>query len=165
MKNSLVSAFLVVSLLAPTFSAFADPPVPETPSAPPATDPAPVVTPLQKYQPAPFTGVLFSPEAVAQVVAEKDSAAEKTELAVKRQKDLDDAQMRYSLDQANSTCKADKSILMAQIDENERRYKVLNEQLQSATSGLGGGAWFGIGTGLGVAATLLTVFVVSRATN
>lgn len=149
-----VSSLLVASMLAASVPAWAD-----------ETLPPPVVTPLNKGQMAPYTGVLMSPEAVAQVIAEKESAAKALTLAVQHQAELDAAKLKFEVDRVTSTCDADKSILQAQVDDGKRRVNILNEQLEKQTSGPSPLGWVGIGAAGGVVMTLLTVFVVGQATK
>jgi hypothetical protein len=151
-----ISSLLVVAMMASAMPAMADDPVPT---------PAPVVTPLNKSQPAPYTGVLLSPEAVAQVVTDKDAATVNLNLAVQHQSALDGAQLKFETDRLTTTCTADKKILQAQVDDNMRQINILNEQLKKQSSGPGAGVWIGVGTVGGVVLTVLTVFAVNRATK
>jgi hypothetical protein len=149
-----ISSLLVASVLASSVPAWADEP-----------RASPTVSPLQKGQPAPYTGVLLSPEAVAQVVAEKDTAKKEVELAVKHQSALDAAQKKFELDQLVSTCAADKKILQAQVDDNLRQIKILDDQLKKQSSGPSPTFWVGLGAVGGIVLTVATVFAVSQATK
>lgn len=130
-----------------------------------ADDASPTVTPLQKGQPAPYMGVLLSPEAVASVIAQKDAAAKAMALAVQHQADLDAAQLKYEIDQQTTTCNADKQILQVQVDDGKRQIIILNDQLKKQTGGPGAPVWIGVGFVGGVVTTVLTVFAVSQATK
>lgn len=152
----LVSMLLAASMMAASVSAWAD----ETMETSP-----PVVTPISKGQFAPFTGVLMSPEAVATIIAERESAKQALQLAVKRQADLDEAKLKFEVDRLTTTCTADKKILQAQVDNGQRQINILNEQLKKETGGPSPLGWLGIGAGTGVVVTLLTVFVVGQATK
>ena len=66
MMNRTVSALLATAVLLTSIHAWADNQAPS---------PVPIVSPVSKGQPSPFTGVLFSPEAVAKVVAKVDGDA------------------------------------------------------------------------------------------
>lgn len=155
----LVSSLLVASMLVASAPAWADETTTTSPSPPP------VVTPISKGQIAPYTGVLMSPEAVATIVAERESAKAAIQLAVQRQVDLDEAKLKFEIDRVTSTCTADKKILQAQIDDGHRKINILNEQLKKTTDGPSPLGWVGIGAGTGVVVTLLTVFVVGQATK
>lgn len=148
-----VSSLLVASMLVAT-PVWAD----ET-----STTAHAVVTPLNKGQLAPYTGVLMSPEAVAQIIAEKESTAKALQLAVQHQVDLDEAKLKFETDRITTTCTADKKILQAQVDNGHRQINILNEQLKKETGGPSPLGWLAIGGGTGIAVTLLTVFVVGVA--
>jgi len=147
-----ISSLLVISVLATAVPAFAD----DTPIGPP------VVAPLDKGAIAPFTGVLLSPPAIAQIIAERDSVAARIAAAVYHQSQVDDANRRFDIDSLMSTCTADKSILQAQVDDGKRQVVILNDQLKKSTSGPPATLWIGLGAVAGVALTVLTVFAVNQ---
>ncbi len=149
-----ISALTAAAMLAMTVPAYADPPTA-----------APVVSPINKDQPAPFSGILLSPSAAAMVIAAKDAAAASLKLAVQHQYEVDMAQMKFQLDQANTTCTGDKAVLQAQVDDGKKQVNILTTQLKKSTGSLSAPAWMGIGGATGVIVTLLTVFAVSRATK
>jgi hypothetical protein len=150
-----ISCLVVASMMGTLVPAWADE----------QADPAPVVSPLQKGQPAPYTGVLFSPQAVAIVIAQKDAAQKALELAVKHQADVDAAQLKFQIDTLTTTCNTDKAILQAQIDDGKRQINILNDQLRKNTGGPGAPIWIGLGFVGGVVTTILTVFAISQATK
>lgn len=154
----LISTVLVTTMLAISSHARAD--VAVVPESSP-----PVIAPLTKNQPAPFTGVLLSPEAVAQVIAKQDAAIVTQELAVKHQADLDSVELKFQIDQLTTTCTTDKNILHAQIDDQKKQVQILNDQLKKTTNSPSATFWMGIGGVGGIAVTLLTVFAVSQATK
>jgi hypothetical protein len=120
---------------------------------------------LQKSQPAPFTGVLLSPEAAASIISQKDTWSAQLDLAVNHQSQLDGAQLKYQVDSLTTTFTADKRILQAQVDDGKRQVGILNDQIKQQSSGLSAPVWFGIGGAAGIVLTVLTVFAVSRATK
>jgi len=154
-----ISTLLVTTMLVSSGHAWADDPVVGPPLPPP------VVAPLTKGQPAPFTGVLLSPEAVAHVVAQQDAVAEHESMAIKHQSDLDAIQLKFQVDQLTTTCTTDKNILQAQVDDGKKQVQILNDQLKKTTGGPPASLWLGIGGVGGVVVTLLTVFAVSRTTK
>ena len=155
-----ISSLLIASTLVASTPAWAADPTPD-----PAPVASPTVSPLSKGQPAPYTGVLLSPEAVAQVVAQQDTAAAALKLAVQHQADIDAAQLQYQLAQLTTTCTADKNDLQAQVTDNKNQVNILTEQLKSNTGGPGAPVWIGIGAVGGIVVTLATVFAVSRVTK
>lgn len=149
-----ISCFLVASMVATAVPAWADGPAVPTP--------APVISPLNKGQPSPYTGVLFSPEAVAQVIAQQDTAVAALQLAVQHQADLDAAQLKFQVDTLTTTCTAAKSDLQAQLDDNLKQINILNDQLKKNTGGPGAGVWIGLGAVGGTVATILIAVAVSK---
>jgi len=154
--KKLVSYVLVASMLATSVPAWADPPAPTPP---------PIVTPLKQGQVAPWPGVLLSPPAVARVVAQQDTSSAAIALAVQHQAELDAAQKKYALDSATTTCTADKTVLQAEVTDYQKQNQILTDQLKKATSGPSAPVWIGIGVVGGVVVTVLTAFVVSKATH
>lgn len=150
-----VSTLLVASMLATTVPAWADEMIP----APP------VVTPLSRGQLAPYTGVLMSPEAVASIVAERESAKTALTLAVKRQADLDAATLKFEIGKLTTTCTADKTILQAQIDDGKRQINILNEELKKEESGLTTLQTVSLAGGVGIIVGILGVVAIGAATK
>jgi|SRR5579863_1315644 len=166
-----IATLLVTSMLATSLPAWADPPVP-TPApsvtataATTAPTPPPVISPLNKGQSAPYTGVLLSPPAVAQIVAQQDTSKAALALAVQHQQELDAANQKYAVDSLTTTCTADKTVLQAQVTDGQKQNQILTQQLKSATSGPSAPVWIGIGFAGGVVVTVLTAFAISKATH
>lgn len=151
----ILSAILVASMTAHAFPAMAE----EDRERPPT------IAPVNKEQPAPFTGVLFSPEAVAKVIAQQDAQALALKLEVQHQADVDSAQLRFQLDGLTTTCNADKGVIQAQLDASKQQYALLNEQLKKTSSGPSVAVWVGVGFAAGTLLTVLTVFAVSKASK
>ena len=150
-----ISSVLIASMLATASPAWADP-------AAATPVPAPIVSPLAKGQPAPYAGVLLSPQATAQIISQADTAAQALSLAVSHQLSLDGAQLTYQLAQVTTTCTADKNDLQAQITDGQKQNKILQDQLNKNTGGLGAPVWIGVGVVGGVVVTLLLAFTVSK---
>jgi len=165
-----ISSLLIATMLAASVPAWADPPATPAPAvtataSATAPTPPPVISPLQKGQAAPYTGVLLSPPAVAQIVAQQDTSKAAAALAIQHQSEIDAAQQKYALDSAATTCTADKTILQAQVTDGQKQNQILTQQLKSATSGPGAPVWIGVGFVGGVVVTVLTAFAVSKATH
>lgn len=154
----LISVILVASLSAATCPAWATGPV--TPAATTATPP--VVSPIAKGQPAPYSGVLFSPPAVAQIVSQADAAQQALQLAVQHQLDMDGAQLTFQLAQLSTTCTTDKNDLQAQIADNQKQNTALQAQLKQSSSGPGAPVWIGLGAVGGIVVTVLLALAVSK---
>lgn len=131
----------------------------------PAPTPTPVIAPLQQGQVAPWSGVLLSPGAVAQIVAQQDTAQAALQLVVQHQVEIDQAQQKYALAVAATTCDADKQVLQAQVDDGKRQVTVLNDQLKKNTGGPGAPVWIGVGVVGGIVVTVLTVFAIGKVTK
>lgn len=159
----IIASLLIATTLATAVPAWADPPPPAVTVTAPT--PPPVISPLNKGQPSPFTGVLFSPEAVAQAIAQRDTATAAALLGIQHQKELDDAALKYAIDSAATTCTTDKNILGAQLTDAQKQNKILQDQLKQNTGGPGAPVWIGLGFVGGVVVTVLTVFAVSKATH
>lgn len=123
------------------------------------------VTPLAKGQPAPYEGVLLSPDAVANIMAEKDEADEREKLAVQHQADVDAANTKYQIDVLNAKCLADATVLRAELDDNKKQVNLLTDQLKKNSGSTSTTTWIGVGAVGGVVVTLLTVFIVSKASK
>lgn len=125
-----------------------------------------VITPVQKGQPAPFAGILFSPRAAAVVGTEIASHPEKLKIEVDAAVKKAEAQKDFKYNELNTTCTSDKSQLQARIEANEKRIKILEKDLQDAIDDAPNRfVWLGIGAGAGIALTVVTVFAVSQATK
>ena len=151
-----VSTLLVVALVASPITSWAQ----DKPSVAPT--PTPVISPLNRGQVSPFTGVLFSPEAVAQVIAQQDTERATAALALQHQADVDAAQKKYALDSAASTYLADRTILLAQLTDVQKQNQALQDQLKSNSSGPGAPVWIGIGVAGGIVVTLVTALAISK---
>jgi hypothetical protein len=165
MKRAL-SALLVASMVATSIPAWADATTPVTVVTPtPVVVPSPSISPLTKGQPAPYVGVLMSPEAVAQLISQQDATVQALKLAVQHQVDLDAAQLKYQVAALNTSCTADKSDLQAQVDDGKKQVSVLTAQVKSNSGGLGAPIWLGIGVVGGIVVSVLTTFAISKATK
>jgi hypothetical protein len=147
-----LSSLLVTTMLVSSMPAWAD-----------AT--AAAVSPISKGQTAPYTGVLLSPQALAQIVAQQDTVAAAMQLAVQHQSNIDAAQSQFQIAQQATTCTADKSDLQAQVDDDKKQINTLTVQLKHNTGGLGAPTWIGVGVVGGVALSVLTAFAISKVTK
>jgi hypothetical protein len=120
----------------------------------------PTIAPLNKDQPAPFLGVLLSPEAVAKIVADKDVQANATQLTLQHQVDLDKANVDFQLSQLKTTCSTDKSIIQAQLTDSQKQNAILMKQLENVTGGISAPVWIGIGIVGGIVSTLVIGAIV-----
>jgi hypothetical protein len=169
----LTACVTLVSLLATSVPAWAADPLPRpavgAPAAAPvaaaAPSPPPTISPLKAGQAAPYSGVLLSPGAVAQIVAQQDTAQAAIQLVVQHQVDVDGTQQKYALATQQTTCDADKKVLQAQVDDSKKQNLVLTDQLKKNTGGPGAGVWIGLGAVGGIVATVLLTFAISKVTK
>lgn len=125
-----------------------------------------VITPVQKGQPSPFSGILFSPRAAGGVGADIASIPELLRIEVERAVKESEARKDYDYNELNTVCTSDKKQLTARIEENKRRIEKLTQDLQDAEDAAPNrGVWFGIGAAAGVGLALGAVFVVLEATK
>lgn len=121
------------------------------------------LSPMQRGQVAPFTGVLLSPKAVASIIAQTRTANDKLKLEVETARAEERAHCEFRLSETKTILEADKKILQAQIDEKTRRITILEETLKknetSSTEVLG---WSALSFGLGVGLTILTTFAIGQ---
>ena len=135
-----------------------------TPAWADVTTPA-TVSPLVKGQAAPYSGVLLSPPALAQIVAQQDTSVAAIQLAVQHQTSVDAAQLQYQIAQQATTCTTDKTDLQAQIDDGKNQINVLTTQLKKNTGGPGAPVWIGVGVVGGIVLSVLTVFAIGKASK
>ena len=167
-KRSVTALVLAAQLF--QVPAWADPPlppasvdaVPPNPKQQKEPDPGPVVTPLSKNDPAPFTGVLMSPTSVATVIAEYRSIPARIDAAYQRGKGEGAANCHFDDSELKSACEADKAVLKEDINKKAKRIADLESQHFDVPSRT---LWFGLGAGAGIVFTLATVFVVVQATK
>jgi hypothetical protein len=121
------------------------------------------MAPLTINQPAPFTGILLSPAAVARIVVDSESVPEriKTEVehAVGEQKARDDANLnscQINLDTANQTSKVKIDSCNKDVNDLTKKLKDVENTNNHNT------LFFGLGAGSGILLTVLTVFLVSK---
>lgn len=127
------------------------------------------VSPMRKDQRAPFTGVLFSPAAVATIIAFYQTAPQNTQIEVDR-----------AVGQCRARAEKDASDVAASAEyeraAREARLKTLqaeNEQLRSVVVELekkdsvrwSPTTWVSLGVGGGVLLTLGVVYLTSQATR
>jgi hypothetical protein len=140
---------------------------------PPAPEPFPsepdlgaAITPLKKGYPAPFTGVLMSPKAVATVIVELNSFDDRIKIEVDRALGECQARCDFKVNEVKIKAESDAKISAAHLkflsDENtvlQNRLKKVEESQPNLMLWAGGGL---VG---GIAMTVLTVFAVSQASR
>lgn len=168
--SCIISSILIASQLSFAGIASADPvSLPKPPDALPGeVDVGAAISPMHKGQLAPFTGVLLSPRALAQIVATLNSTKDEIKIEVEKARAEESATCTFQKAELTTKFNADKGILQAHVDEQEKRIAILNEQIKSQQStsdhvplwvGLGAGVGFVVGAG----AAALGAYIVSSA--
>lgn len=127
------------------------------------------LSPMKKGQKAPFTGVLFSSPAAAEIIVELESFQEKVQIEVDNAIKLQQINCKKEIDELKIKSSTDKKILETRIEGNLKVINNLNLELkkanEKAASGLPSFFWFGIGTVSGIAITVVTAYAISQATK
>lgn len=126
-----------------------------------------LVAPLAKGKRAPFTGLLLTPRASAEVITKIDSFDSLISLEVKRAKDELNAKHDFEIKELKSSFKADKEIFATDIDRLKKQLKdcesiVHIETPEEPPSRI---TWAGIGFLGGIVATSLAIFTVQSMTK
>ena len=122
------------------------------------------ISPLRKGQPAPFSGVLFTPRAAASVATEINTFRDRLKIETTSAVASAEAKKDFKYEEAAAACKADKGMLSATIMSERERSIFLEKEVQRLKDETPSKAmWVGAGALGGVTLTLLTVFAVSRA--
>jgi hypothetical protein len=171
LKNSLITLVVILSLFMPQL-AKADnltlPPAPLPESG--EIDVGPAISPMKKGQVAPFTGILLSPKAAATIIAQLNSMQMQINIEVDKARGEERAKCDYNINEEKAWCAADRKILQARINDQDRQMAIVNEALkESEKSRPNTTLWVGLGTGLGfvggVAMTVLTVWAVNQSSK
>jgi len=167
--KSIISYFLVASILLPSIShaegTSIPVPIPSSSTVADQTAPA-MITPLKKSQIAPFSGILFSPRAAAQVATEISSFPERIRIDVEAAVKASEAKKDYERTELSIQCTADKSRIQAISESNAQRMKAFETELKRVqTASPDRTTWFSLGVTAGVIVTVVTVFAVNQASK
>lgn len=129
-------------------------------------DVGPAVSPIKKGYPAPFTGVLLSPQAVAIVTVEIEHISDKIKIEVDKAVADNDAKWTYKLNEQKIKFDADQKVLMAQLDASKSENKILYERLDKVEKSQPDlMLWVGGGFVAGILTTVLTTYAVTQASK
>ena len=119
------------------------------------------LSPMRKGNKAPFSGVLLSPVAVAQIVAQMRFVEEEKKLEVERAKEEAAAWSKHEMENQKIFSETKVKIMQAEIDYQFSQVKKLQEDLSKAESERPNKyLWAGLGVLGGVGLALLTVYAV-----
>jgi hypothetical protein len=102
-----------------------------------------VISPLNEGMTSPFTGLLLSPQAVATIIAERESYEPRCQIKIDKSVAENQSKCDFNFAEAKTTYDAEDEI-------DNRPSKIV---------------WTAVGFGGGVMITLLSVFVVSKLSN
>lgn len=121
----------------------------------------PVITPIIKGTPAPYTGVLLTPEAVAKVVAEAKDCPKRVQVEADKARGEAKAQGDRALADVQADAKRDKAVFQAGIEQRDGMIKDLNSRLEKSEHARSH-TWLFAGGGVlaGAALVILTVVAV-----
>lgn len=129
----------------------------------PAYNP-PVVTPITKGAPAPYTGVLLTPEAVAKVIADAKDCPKRTQVEVDKARGEQKAVDDKALADAQADAKRDKAVMQAGIDQRDGNIRDLTTRLEKSEQARSNTTLYvGGGVLAGAAIVILSVFAVNLA--
>lgn len=139
-------------------------------SAPPALQPGEkdvgaAISPLKKGQLAPFTGVELSPLAVATVITELNSIADKVKIETDRSRAEEQAKCDFRVSEAQAKATADAKVAQAQLTDTKNQVNILTDQVAKLEKDKPNMPfWMGLaglgGLLVGVGVSVLTVFAV-----
>lgn len=163
----IISSLLVASMLATSVPSFADPPMPPVPALQPNEAPVgSVISPMKKGQVAPFTGLLLSPSAVADIIVQLQNAQNETDIQVKRAVETQKAQDQLVIDNQNSAYQYLKTTSDLIIKNQDAKIAALTKKIvEEEKSKPNLPLWIGGGFLGGVVVSVLTVFAIGRATR
>lgn len=178
MKN-IISTLVILTFLFPNlvFAQSVPLPDPDKPSQsinslppmklqPGEKDPGAALSPMKLGQKAPFTGVLLSPTAVANVIVEIETFEERLHIDVMRAINEERAMGDKRFNDASAGCVADKKELQANLDASKREVDIYKVELKKSNDSQSNPyIWASLGAIGGAAFTLLTVFAVTQVTK
>lgn len=129
-------------------------------------DPGAALSPMKLGQKAPFTGVLLSPVAVANVIVEIETFEERLHIEIMRAVSEEHAIGDKRFSDASVGCIADKKELQANLDASKREVDIYKVELKKSNDSQSNPyIWASLGAIGGAAFTLLTVFAVTQVTK
>lgn len=134
-----------------------------SPSKPPGK-----ITPIKKGIPSPYDGVIFSPAAVAWLLAQQE--AREARIKIERNNATVIAQTKCikQIDDLTTQTDADKRTMQVQMQSQAQRLKILERLLTDAEKQSSSGNivfWTAMGSLGGILVTLGTVFVVNQSSK
>jgi hypothetical protein len=153
--KQVIAIMLLLSMTA-TVSAQDVPVVPNVPEVP-------LLTPMEVGDKAPYKGVLLSPPAIADIIAEYKTFGDRLRLEIEKAQAEERAKGTMAVDSLKVQCDTDRKVAEAQVAEIEGRNKVLiKEQKRLERSQRNLTTWTVTGVALGLLVGTLGTFGVVR---
>lgn len=140
--------------------------LPQAPALQPGEkDVGAALSPLKKGQVAPFTGVELSPLAVATIITELNSIADKVKIETDRARAEEQAKCDFKVSETQAKATADAKVAQAQLTDTKNQVNILTDQVAKLEKdkpnmpfwiGLSGIAGLLVGVGISV----VTVFAI-----
>ena len=167
-RNKIVSGFMAIALTLSSIAAGQQRPTDSasqpTPGSSTSSSGVIAISPLKKGQPAPFSGVLFTPRAAASVATEISTFRERSKIEITAAVASAEARKDFKYNEAAAACSTDKSVLGTTVEAEKSRSILLEKEVQKLKDEMPSrNLWLGAGVLGGATLTLLTVFAVSRA--
>lgn len=115
----------------------------------------PIISPITKGSPAPYSGVLLSPEAVAKVIADSKDCPRRIQVESEHARDVQKANDEKVLADVNAQSQKDKKVLQASIDSKSAQIKDLMLSL-SKSEAARSNTWIWVAGGV-LAGSLLAI--------
>jgi len=151
-------------LTKPSITALVEEVAPEVPKA--EKDVGASLSPLKKFQLAPFTGVLLSPLAVSSLIAELNAKSEEIKIEVNKAKAETKVNFEYEKSILQNSCTADKKVIEANLINQQKQIAsldaALRAEIESRPNPVG---WAILGLAAGVVVATATASVIVAAGN
>jgi hypothetical protein len=160
--SSLVIATMLARAVPASAQDFTLPPVPQLELDEP--DVGKAISPMKKGQRAPFTGILLSVGAVADLTVHLEQEPKREKIQLDRALGLQMSEHQLQLDLLSARSEADASIAKARLDAQLKANDLLVKRVNVLESEAGNTTmWFGIGFAGGVVVTIAIVYAASQA--
>lgn len=117
------------------------------------------LSPLRKGQKAPFSGVLLSPAAIANITVKLSSFDDEIQLEINKIKAEAAAEAQLIISQKKAEFEADMAIIKANLESLEKENVFLQEELEEEKRNRPSrGVWFSLGVLAGVGITVTILF-------
>jgi len=120
------------------------------------------MTPLSKGVPSPYDGLLLTPEAVASIIADKETESDRIRVETDKVKAEEQAKSQYAISEVQTKSETDKKIIQAQSDVNLRKANQYQEMLAKEQNKPSPYIWIGLGVVGGTAVTIGTIFLLGK---